>query len=303
MTSAFIERANHNGFNTTLGADPFGTPGRPDCTSLLDPQTQQTFLTQYADAFFDTIFDGSTAGEQGLRWLGMSPALPALTQVGGLEARVATLYPAAGRTALFAPAVDGELTTNRLGGAVQTQGVSAFFCDAGSYTPLTRPGTEPCRRATVVVPGQPALAVVSWDSAGAVQRVAAWRFAIPPGKGDLHQAVAVSLRAAVDPLSERNARGQSQSFAVQMTDGAGKTARVAVGPDEPALRYPAGELLADATFGGLFTGRVPLTTIRIPLSAFASLDLADICEVALVFDQTPSGTLFLADLEWVRTEK
>ena len=55
-----------------------------------------------------------------------------------------------------------------------------------------------------------------------------------------------------------------------------------------------------ATETGFFTGRVPLTTIRLPLAGFAGVDLSDIAEIALIFDQTPSGTIFLADLEWVR---
>jgi hypothetical protein len=52
---------------------------------------------------------------------------------------------------------------------------------------------------------------------------------------------------------------------------------------------------------GFFTGRVPLTAIRIPLTSFAGVDLSDIAEIALVFDQTPGGTLFLGDVEWVRS--
>ena len=87
-----------------------------------------------------------------------------------------------------------------------------------------------------------------------------------------------------------------------MTDAAGKTATVATRPDEPALRYPAGEVMGDATFGDMFTGRLPLTTVRIPMSALQGVDKTDIREIALVFDRAPSGSLFLADLEWVRAE-
>ena len=94
------------------------------------------------------------------------------------------MLPAAGeRTVLFTPASDGELKMNRLGGGVQAQDVTTFFCDAGHYTPTTRPGTEPCRRTNVVIPGDPALAVVSWEKPGG-----ALRFEIPQGKGDLSRA-------------------------------------------------------------------------------------------------------------------
>ncbi len=71
--------------------------------------------------------------------------------------------------------------------------------------------------------------------------------------------------------------------------------------DEPALRFPDGYEEVNDTFdGGLFTGRVPLTSIRLPLSDFAGVDLAAIQEIKLLFDQTPSGSLFMSDLEIVR---
>jgi hypothetical protein len=178
---------------------------------------------------------------------------------------------------------------------VWAEGVTTFFCEAGHYTPTMRPGTEPCRRANVVIPGQPALAVVSWEKPGG-----ALRFQIPQGKGDLSQAAAISLRAAVDPLSELNAEDKGQAFSIRVTDGAGKTATATTGADEPALRFPAGEVMPDKTFGDMFTGRLPLTTVRILTSALPGVDLTDIREVALVFDRTQTGSLFLGDVEWVQ---
>ena len=43
-----------------------------------------------------------------------------------------------------------------------------------------------------------------------------------------------------------------------------------------------------------------MTTVRVPLVSFAGVDLSDVDEVALVFDQTASGTLFVADVEVAR---
>jgi hypothetical protein len=126
------------------------------------------------------------------------------------------------------------------------------------------------------------------------------RFEIPQGKGDLSRAATISLRAAVDPLSKLNANGTEQGFSIQVTDGAGRTATVRTRPDEPALRFPQGEVVADETFGDMFTGRLPLTTVRVPMSALHGVDMTDIREIALLFDQTPSGSLFLADLEWAQ---
>lgn len=225
----------------------------------------------------------------------MNPALPAPSELYGLAARVAVLPEASERTSIFTPASDVELTTNRLGGAVLAEGVTIFFCEAGSFTPFTRPDLEPCRRSNIVIPGNPALAIVGWGMPGA-----ALRFEIPPGLGDLTQAAAITVRAAPDPLSKLNVEGESQAFSIRLTDGTGKSAIAPTRPDEPALRFPRGEVVNDDSFGDMFTGRLPLTAVRVPLSALHGVDRADIREIALVFDQTPSGSLFLADLTWER---
>jgi hypothetical protein len=71
--------------------------------------------------------------------------------------------------------------------------------------------------------------------------------------------------------------------------------------DEPALRFPDGYEEENDTFdGGMFTGRVPLISIRIPLSGFAGVNFSEISEIVLLFDQTASGSLFMSDIEFVR---
>ena len=292
ITSVFVERANHNFFNTTLGDDPFGRQGRPDCDTLLEPKAQQTFLGNYAVDFFATLFGNAATVQAANARLGMDPGMPAPSELYGLAARLAVLPSAAERIPIFTPATASELTTNRLGGAVRVEGVTTFFCEAGHYTPTTRPGTEPCRRANVVIPGQPALAVVSWEQPGGVLR-----FEIPQGKVNLNRAAAITVRAAVDPLSKLNVKGLGQAFSIRVTDGTGKTATVTTRNDEPALRFPAGEVTADTLFGDLFTGRVPLTTVRIPVSGLQGVDKSDIREIALVFDRAQTGSLFLGDVE------
>ncbi len=194
------------------------------------------------------------------------------------------------------PADAEELTTNRLGGEVIADNVATHFCPKGFYNAQMLPGSEPCRRNYVTIPGQPAHAVLWWQEQGA-----ALRFSLPEGSGDLSGYTTLSLRAAVDPASPLNAAGQPQAFSVQLTDRAGNRAAVQTRPDEPALAFPSGQMQeVSATDTGFFNGIVPLTTIRMPLSAFAGVDLSDIAEVALLFDQTPSGALFVGDIEWVR---
>ena len=190
---------------------------------------------------------------------------------------------------------DTKPLASPVGGGVTAAGLTTAFCPAGSYTPYTAPELGLCRRSHVVVPGQPAHAVVSWEAPGG-----SLRFELPPGLNNLLLFDAVSVRTAIDPLSPLNPAGAPQAFSVRLTDRAGNTVSVPVRADEPALRFPQGELGEMFFDTPLFTGRAPLLPVRLPLSAFAGVDLAAISEVALVFDQTPSGTLFLADVELAR---
>jgi len=86
-----------------------------------------------------------------------------------------------------------------------------------------------------------------------------------------------------------------------LVDKEGNTASVHTRAGEPALRFPDGYQEKNDTFdGGWFTGRVPLTSIRMPLRDFSGVDLSAIQEITLLFDQSPSGSLFISDLEIVR---
>jgi dienelactone hydrolase len=296
-TSVWLERANHNHFNQALGRDPFGVPGRPDCDSILEGDTQRRWLADYAVDFLTVLFaQDPTAVRQAEARMGMDVQAPAPDALYALPARVAGLAPASDRRTIFRPSTAEELTSNLLGGSVTADGVVTHFCPKGFYNPAMLPGSEPCRRTYVTIPGQPSHAVVSWDKPGA-----ALRFAVPKGAGDLSGYAALSLRAAVDPVSALNADVKPQAFTVRLTDGRGNHARVSTRPDEPALRFPPGfvEPLVEGK-SIFFTGLVPLTTIRLALSDFAGVDLTDIREIALEFDQRPSGTLFMGDLEWVR---
>ncbi len=102
-------------------------------------------------------------------------------------------------------------------------------------------------------------------------------------------------------MSPLNASGSYQGLSVQLTDSTGATATVQTRPDGTSSGLSPGNVEEDDFFeGGLFTGRVPMTTIRLLLSDFVGVDLTQISEVALLFDQTPSGSLFMGDIEMVK---
>lgn len=296
-SSVWLESANHNQFNTILGPDFADVAGRPDCQELLAAGDQQQFLADYATAFLTTIFsqdpqailDAQTS-------MGLDVTSPAPGELFGRAARVASLSAPEDRLTLLKPAEAADLGINTLGGAAAAENVTTTFCPAGYFLPGDIPGTEPCRRTSVVVPGDPSLMVVSWENEGGEMR-----FALPDGTGDLSRYRAISFRAAVDPLSPLNETGVAQSFSIRLTDAAGNSAVAVAQPTEPALQFPVGGTADDGIMGEtMFTGRVPMTRVRLPLADFAGVDLSHISEVALVFDQTPSGTLFMSDIELVR---
>ena len=291
-SSVWLEHANHNYFNNTLADEAVTRPGRPDCEPILQPEAQRDFLSEYAIDFLAKIFNQD---QDAMARLGMDFQAQAPDELYGLPARVAALAPADDRLPLLLPARWSELETNLAGGSVTAEGVTTFYCEEGYYVPAMKPGSEPCKRVNLVIPGNPAMIVASWSQSGA-----ALRFSLPEGI-DLSQFSAISLRAAVDPLSPLNKAGAHQAFTIQLVDKQGNTASVHTRADEPALQFPVGDKEENDTFeGGWFTGRVPLTSIRMPLSDFTGVELSEIQEIALLFDQSPSGSLFISDIELVR---
>lgn len=287
-TTVLLEGANHNGFNTILGGDMIAHTGRSGCQSPLAPEEQRQFLVDYAADFLTALFGAQDEATAAKARLGLDLAQPAPAELFGRAARINSLPASADQLRLFAPGDEIELTTHLQGGATVAEGATLFFCPPG-YT--VEAELAACRRPNFVNPANPVMAIISWSGLAEV------RFEMPTGQGEMGSYTTLTLRAALDPLSELNPADTAQSFSVRLTDGHGATASVVVGPDEPALQYVSGEFTADETFTpGLLDAIVQPTTVRVPLASFAGIDLNDVAEVALVFDQTTSGTLFIADV-------
>ena len=291
-SSVWLERANHNYFNNTLEDEALTRPGRPDCDPLLQPEIQRNFLSEYTLDFLANIFNKE---QDATVRMGMDFQAPAPDQLYGLPARVAALAPSPDRLPLLLPTDESELETNLVGGSVRADKLTLTYCEEGYYVPAMKPGSEPCKRVNLVIPGNPAMIVASWS-----QNSAALRFSIPEGI-DLSNFSSISLRAALDPLSPLNKVGDQQGFTIQLVDRQGNSASIHTRADEPALQFPVGNHVENDTFeGGWFTGRVPLTSIRILFHNFSGVDMSEIHEISLLFDQTPSGSLFMSDLELLR---
>jgi hypothetical protein len=208
--------------------------------------------------------------------------------------QITTLQPVANRLTVMQPLDEGELSRNLLGGDVMSNGITTLFCPEGYYVPANEPGTEPCQRVNYNQPGFPQQFALSWDAGEA-----AWLTTLPESTVDLSEYASLQLRAALDPLSELNAEGEPLPFSVELVDGSGQRAEVS-GLD---LAYPPGIRQPNDFFeGDRFTGHVTLRAVKIPLEEFEGVDLENITEIALVFDQIQTGAIFIADLELVKSD-
>lgn len=294
FTSVYLEHSNHNNFNTMLVPDSI-IEDRPDCAveQMLAPDEQRAFLAQYVVDFLQTIFaPPENVGDVSLR-LGLDPAAPAPAELYDHLVQITTLQPAANRMTVMRPQDEGALSSNRLGGQVTFNSLSAVFCPEGYYVPTSEPGTEPCKRVNFNQPGYPQQMVLIWDSDDA-----AWRTELPDASADLSGYAVLQLRAALDPLSDLNDEGEPMSFSVEMVDGDGGRAEVS----GLELAYPPGVRQPNEIFeGDWFTGHVTMHTVQVPLEAFEGIDISNVAEIALLFDQAPTGALFIADLELIKS--
>ena len=111
---------------------------------------------------------------------------------------------------------------------------------------------------------------------------------LPLGARDVSGFQALTFRVSVNFADTRNAANAAQNFTVILTDGAGNTSGALVGNHSAALFYPPGSV-----------GPVPkvvLNTVRLPVSAFSGVNLADIRSVQFRFDQNLAGALLISDV-------
>jgi dienelactone hydrolase len=290
--TVFMERANHNGFNRILRADASRNAG---CETIMPAADQQAFLAAYAADFLAALWSAPPARVEAMARLDMAGAAPAAATMYGQAVRPVSLAPV--RQPLLLALNETEVEEALSSGRLAPDGIEAVFCPAGFFTSFDNPLAETCRRPNVTQPGNPAQLRVDWTGPGAL------RLSLPAAEQNVSAYSSLRLRAALDPLSELNAPGEPQSFSVVLTDTAGESATVIVPTTDPALQFPPGER-EDVDFleAGLFRGLVHMSDIRLPLDAFTGVDLTSLATVELVFDQTGSGTLMLADLEFVRPE-
>ncbi len=288
-----LEAADHNQFNEVVTPDMLAGAARPQCRfdQLLQSAEQRAFLAAYAVEFLAWVLGTPQESSAAAEALGLAVTKAVPGQILGRPALVAHAPDAADEMLLLRPFGAGELTHNLLGGDVIAENLQTLFCPAGSSLHGVDSSLSACHRLPANHPGSPAQMLLTWPEPDGLLRLN-----LPPEGVDLTRYTALQLRAALDPLSPLNTPGEARSFSVTLHDTEGGSATLAVPPEAPALAYPRGEIMSD----GRFSGHVQMSALRLPLAAFAAVDLTQIVAVELLFDRTPSGALFIADLGFVR---
>lgn len=289
--------ANHNFFNTiwTPGGfeagtgDDWGGGSDPVCGSqsgskrLSAPQQRAVGL-DYMAGFFRLYLGGE------------SDLLPYFngTRVQPASVRFADLHnayqaPADQRLTVNNFMIDADLKTNLLGGDVTKRGLTPFdLCGGGA----------PPRPATCVPSAGNAQQPHTVPSAYSSKRgLSQLRFGwvekshmtndLPSRSGDVSAYGVVSFRIA----QNIGASHPKENMTVRLTDSSGAKSSVPVKKWSDALFQPQG------TTGG-YTPKEILTTVRIPLSAFANVDLSSISAVTLSFNKTKPGSVLMTDLSF-----
>jgi uncharacterized lipoprotein YbaY len=269
----FVRGANHNFFNTALDVDD----GRrvlsrclPD-TPRLPAGDQQRFLAALAPALLQAWEAGAVDAIPGF-----DPAAPVPTELFGVSTLTVPVRPAAQRTLVLPGISSRELSESPLGGAVSVEQAVLDFCPYGMV------GNGSTCRNGVEVPGTPAQLHLAWETGGTALRIA-----LATGT-DVPAASALQLRLALDPLDRRSPAGQVQRLRIVLRDSAGSEAAQIV-----EAGFPPGAVVRDGWFGHVFP-----TTLRLPLASFAGVEPARLVALELR-PESPSGALFLADLELV----
>lgn len=116
---------------------------------------------------------------------------------------------------------------------------------------------------------------------------------------DLSNKKALIINLALDPSDELNDPNKKLKVNVTLKDKEGNVVKVKINDDVKALSYVEGKL--DFTeifeykhyFWDSFT---PLSMIRVPLELFENIDMKEVDELSLSFDESDSGAVMIEDI-------
>lgn len=269
----YLRRANHNYFNRNLTFnDASMARGEDELQDQISPEAQQAFLVQYAADFFqfaleddakDTLFD------QGIPLPNEMYGLDVATRIGGDADRV-----------IFA-ATEGSAGLSAENCQVTAVQDSWFFQQDEVIADTLTFGNEAHQTK--------ALLGIQWQESGG-------NVSLAPQDGDFSAHDTLVLELATDPADVHNDAVTSQSLTVSLTDRQGNTAAVTLPSGLNALTKAPGRLDVtpmEDTELKFWSHPSPITGVSIPLETFEGVSLEDVVSVALLFDQTDSGAVYL----------
>jgi hypothetical protein len=287
--------ANHNFYNTiwTPGGWPAGTAddwlfsgsgSDPQCgtsapTRLSATQERGTGLA-YLTAFFRVNLGGESAF---FSYLQGDAAPPPSAMTSNIHVSYHPADDPSLRRDVNRLLDATNLTTNTLGGTASQSGFSPYdLCGAGGPEPSFCLGAASSTQ-------QPHSVGLSQLRGGWSSTSATYTNTLPVGARDVSGFLALQLRLSVDFGDGRNPVSAAQDLSVRLTDGDGLTATVKVSDHTTALYYPPGT-------SSSVLPKILLNTIRLPLSSFGGVNLADVRSVQFRFDQKPSGAFLISDI-------
>jgi hypothetical protein len=281
--SVYVNGANHNGFNAAVTVDDAAKLANvPGCdeANLLTPAAQQSFLAQYAADFFDVALGNvDNAARIGLSVNAPPPALM-------FDVPVQTTLAAGSpqRGVVIAPHRADDLGYNGFGGFSKVTGPARLeYCD----------NRAPCTR-WPLLPGNPSVMRFSWNDPISTK----WEMPLGEAPADLSAFTTLHLRVTPDPSDFLNAHRKPLGLNLTLIDASDNRANVRLtATTEPAFAYPPGRLDV-SSFRWL--GHAYLASVRVPLAQFAGVDLAQVWSMEIQPAGDTSGSLFIADIEFVK---
>ncbi|HJA47825.1 MAG TPA: copper amine oxidase N-terminal domain-containing protein [Candidatus Agathobaculum intestinipullorum] len=265
----YLENGNHGGFSTALvRPDPFAD--RDTLPLVMEPEKQQAFFSAYVMDFVKTVL---ATGKTPLETVASLPE-----QYAGypIMARVD-----AGGDVLYRAAVDSVENLKTTDAVVEAvNACSTLDHTAGSFR----------------IPGsfmQYDLTRIRWEKAGSTVTV--------PVSADLRQASYLQMVLAQDSGDERN-RQQDQSMSVTLRDAKGRESSMKISAGTPALTWQEGTVESIPVTGEdsflQYSTFTPLGSVRLNPEDFNGVDLGQITQIVLTFDQ-PSGSIMLREVQLV----
>lgn len=294
-----IAGGNHSFFNTVwspsahwLGAedDSKFAPKGSICQAGQPGRLTEKEQRRYALAYINSFFRLHLAGDRKPAPVWTGAATPA-----GAVVQVTRIPGASDRLVVNRLDDPRQLRTNALGGKVTRAGLAQLqICSndkpvvADGYACLTGSRVAPTASSPHHSWGDLRLAKAAWTKPNGT-----FTNAVPARHGDFSKFTAVQLRAVLDFSDKRNPLNKDGALTITLTDAAGHSRKVDA--RSPALAFPR-----------MMTRPVPpgqedlsphflLQQVRVPLSAFAGVDLTRVRSITLGFP-AKSGSFGLGDL-------